>query len=88
MIKLIKPDKFYPNMKSEIVILFSAEKSEVTLEEYYNPHFIYINFWKRTNKSSSFNLMKSFIIPLNRYARSVYKLIKQDRKQNKRKRGG
>lgn len=42
MIKLIKPDKFYPNMKSEIVILFSSEKSEVTLEEYYNPHFIYI----------------------------------------------
>lgn len=76
--KFIKPDKWYPNMKSETITLFTIKNTKVTLDEYYNPHFLYVNIWKRDTEEDLFVLKKWIHTPLNRYARQIHKLAKKE----------
>lgn len=74
--KFIKPDKRYPNMKSKTITLFTIKNTKVTLDEYYSPHFLYVDIWRKDTEEGLFVLKKWIHIPLNSYARQIHKLAK------------
>lgn len=75
--KFIKPDKWYPNMKSKTITLFTVKNTKVTLDEYYSPHYLSVDIWKRDTEEHDIFVLKKWIhIPLNSYARQIHKLAK------------
>lgn len=82
--KLLKPHHLYPDIMSKEIRLIRTHHIQLTLEEKYEPHFIYVNIWLKRGKSDMlFTLIHSIHIPLSKYSRLIHKCIKYENKYNK-----
>ena len=83
--RLLKPHKWYSNVMSENKILFKSKSLQLTVQEFYSPHWLEFMYWKKDGKVGSYILKKWKKVPLNRYARLILKLGKLDSEREKLK---
>ena len=83
--KLLKPHKWYVNVMSESKVLFKFKTFQLTIQEYYDPHWLEFMYWKKDGRLGSYVLKRWKKIPLNKYARLILKLGKLDSEREKLK---
>lgn len=76
--RLLRPHRWYDKVMSESVCLLKLSNFQVTIQEFIDPHWLEIMYWKKDKDVGSYILKKWKKIPLNRYAYLVMKLCKLD----------
>lgn len=59
----LKPNKVYNKIMSEEKYIIKNRRMRISIQEYYDPHSLYVNFWKRSD--GMFILTKIIHIPLD-----------------------
>ena len=75
--KLLKPHKLYGDTMSRDYMLLKIFSIQITVQEFYSPHWLEFLYWKRDD-DGSYILRKWKKIPLNKYTRLLLKLDKLD----------
>lgn len=73
---IFKKHSAHPSIMSADITLFKSKLHHITLQEYYDPHYIEFKLWVRDNVSTLFVLKKWYKVPLSREARQILKQIK------------
>lgn len=73
MKRLLQPHAEYPNTMSINKTILSLPTMKVSLQEFYDPHWIEILIWREDKSTGFFILRKSKIIPLSKEAHKLLK---------------
>lgn len=73
---IFKRHAAHPNIMSADVTLIKTKKHHITLQEYYDPHYVEIRLWIRDDVTSLFTLKKWYKVPLSKEAREILKQVK------------
>ena len=56
--KLLKPHKWYGNVMSVDLCLIDFKQFKVSVQEFYNPHWLELMYWKQDKEIGSYILKK------------------------------
>ena len=76
--RLFKPHKWYTTVMSESKVIFKLSKFKLTVQEFYDPHWLEFMYWKQDSDVGSYILKRWKKIPLNRRARLIIKISRLD----------